>query len=451
MNEKIKKPISPTRLIIGSFVLVILVGGILLSMPFSSKSGQFTAFIDSLFTATTATCVTGLVTVDTFSHWSYFGQGIILALIQIGGLGLVTLTTFFMVALRKKAGLSSMALAREAVNGNDLSSLKRLVGLVIVFSFTVELIGAAVLAVRFVPELGSGEGIWVSVFTAISAYCNAGLDLFGRHGAFSSLTHYANDPLVILTVSSLVIIGGLGFIVYYDILFARKKRGHTMLHTRLVIYATLIILILSTTLFFLFEFTNPKTIGGIDGAGNKVMAAGFHSVSLRTAGFNTLSLADLTAPSKLLSIILMFIGAAPGSTAGGVKVTTVVVIAAMLISTLRGADDVTVLGRKIDRKTVYKSISLVIIGLFVAAITTSVIYVCDGVNLIDSAFEAFSALGTTGVSTGITPSLSMASKITVIITMLLGRVGPFTFFIAFSGKSDKSKAVILPEGQIIVG
>ena len=419
MNEKIKKPISPTRLIIGSFVLVILVGGILLSMPFSSKSGQFTAFIDSLFTATTATCVMGLITVDTFSRWSYFGQGIILALIQIGGLGLVTLTTFFMVALRKKAGLSSMALAREAVNGNDLSSLKRLVGLVIVFSFTVELIGAAVLAVRFVPELGSGEGIWVSVFTAISAYCNAGLDLFGRHGAFSSLTHYANDPLVILAVSSLIIIGGLGFIVYYDILFARKKRGHTMLHTRLVICATLIILILSTTLFFLFEFTNPKTIGVIDGAGNKVMAAGFHSVSLRTAG--------------------------------GVKVTTVVVIAAMLISTLRGADDVTVLGRKIDRKTVYKSISLVIIGLFVAAITTSVIYVCDGVNLIDSAFEAFSALGTTGVSTGITPSLSMASKITVIITMLLGRVGPFTFFIAFSGKNDKSKAVILPEGQIIVG
>ncbi len=451
MNEKVKKPLSPTRLIIGSFVLVIVVGALFLMLPFSSKSGEWTSPIDAFFTATTSTCVTGLITVDTFSHWSYLGQGIILALIQIGGLGLVTLTTFFMVAIRKKAGLSSMALAREAVNGNDLSSLKRLVGLVIVFSFTVELIGAAVLAVRLVPEFGSREGIWVSIFTAISAYCNAGIDLFGRHGEFSSLTHYANDPLIVLTIAALIIIGGLGFIVYYDILFARKKRGHALLHTRLVIYATAGILLVSTALFFLFEFTNPKTIGGVDGAGNKVMAAGFHSVTLRTAGFNTLSIADLTAPSKLLSILLMFVGAAPGSTAGGVKVTTVVVIAAMLISTLKGADDVTILGRKIDRKTVYKAISLVIIGLFVAIITTSVIYVCDGINLMDSAFEAFSALGTTGVSTGITPDLSMISKITLIFTMLLGRVGPFTFFIAFSGKNDKSKAVILPEGQIIVG
>ena len=451
MNERIKKPLSPTKLIIGSFVLIILIGTILLTMPFSAKSGEWTNPVDALFTATTSTCVTGLITVDTFSHWSYLGQGIILTLIQVGGLGLVTLTTFFMVALRKKAGLSSMALAREAVNGVDLSSLKRLVGLIIVFSFTVELIGAAILSLRFVPVYGTSEGIWIAVFTAISAYCNAGIDLFGRHGEFSSLSHYASDPLVIFTVMALIIIGGLGFIVYYDIMFARKKRGHTMLHTKLVLYATLGLLVIGTVLFFLFEFTNKKTIGGIDGIGNKVTAAAFQSTTLRTAGFNTLSIADLSAPSKMLSILLMFIGAAPGSTAGGVKVTTVVVIAAMLVSTLRGSDEVVVLGRTIDRKTVYKAISLVIIGLFVAVITTSIIYYFDGVSLIDSAFEAFSALGTTGVTTGITPGLSVVSKITLVITMLLGRVGPFTFFIAFSGKNDRSKAVILPEGQIIVG
>ena len=451
MNEKIKKPISPTRLIVGSFVVIILIGALLLSLPFSSKSGEFTNLVDSLFTSTTATCVTGLVTLDTFSHWSYIGQGIILALIQIGGLGLVTLTTFFMVALRKKAGLSSMVLAREAVSGSDLSSLKRLVGLVIVFSFTVELIGAAVLAVRFVPIFGSGEGMWISIFTAVSAYCNAGIDLFGRWGEFSSLTSFVKDPLVQLTVMALIIVGGLGFIVYYDILFARKKRGHSLLHTRLVLYATAGLLLVGTILFFIFEFMNQKTIGGIESAGEKVLAAGFHSVSTRTAGYNTISMADLTAPSKLLTILFMFIGAAPGSTAGGIKVTTVVVIAAMLISTMRGRDEVTVLGRRINPKIVYKALSLVIIGMLVAVVSTSVIYINEGVSLLDAAFEAFSAIGTVGLTTGITPDLSAISKITLMITMLLGRVGPFTFFIAFSEKTDKSKAVILPEGQIIVG
>lgn len=451
MNEKVKKPLSPTRVIVGSFVLIILVGTILLTMPFASKSGSFTNIVDSLFTATTATCVTGLVTVDTFSHWSYAGQGIILALIQIGGLGLVTLTTFFLVALRKKAGLSGMMLAREAVGSNDLSSLKRLVGMVIVFSFIVELIGAALLSIRFVPQFGLEEGIWISFFTAISAFCNAGIDLFGRTTPFASLTEYAADPLVLFTVMGLIVAGGLGFIVYYDLLFAGKKRGHLMLHTRIVLIATSVLILSGAILFILFEWGNPKTLGAIDGLGNKLMSGLFQSVTTRTAGYNTFSMGDMTEPSKLLSSMLMFVGAAPGSTAGGMKVTTIVVLAATVLTTVRGREEVTVLNRKIDRRVVYKAFSLIMIGMTVAVISTAVIYIAEEIHLIDAVFEAFSAIGTVGLTTGITPDLSVVSKLTLIITMFLGRVGPFTFFIAFSGKSDKSKAVILPEGQIIVG
>ncbi len=451
MNEKIKRPLSPTRVIIGSFVLIILIGTVLLCLPVSAKSGEFTNIIDAMFTATTATCVTGLVTVDTFTHWSSFGQGVILALIQVGGLGLVTITTFFMVALRKKAGLRGMTLAREAVNGNDFSSLKRLIGLVVVFSFTVELIGAMILSVRFVPQFGTGEGIWISVFTAVSAFCNAGIDLFGQLEPFSSLTHYANDPLVCFTIMGLIVIGGLGFIVYYDLLFARKTRGHYLLHTKIVLAATAVLLLVGAALFLAFEWNNPATLGGIDGVGNKLMSGLFQSVTTRTAGYNTFSMGDMTEQSKLLSSILMFIGAAPGSTAGGVKVTTVVVIAATVISTLRGSDEVIVMKRKIDGKTVYKALSLIIIGLLVATVSVSIVYTTNEINLIDAVFETFSAIGTVGLTTGVTPTLSIASKLTLILTMLLGRVGPFTFFIAFSGKSGKSKAVILPEGQIVVG
>lgn len=451
MNEKIKRKTSPTRVIIGSFVLIILVGTLLLCTPFSARSGSFTNIVDSLFTATTATCVTGLVTVDTFTHWSPFGQGVILALIQVGGLGLVTLTTFFIVALRKKAGLSSMTLAREAVNGDSFSSLKKLVGLVIVFSFSVELVGAVLLSVRFVPQFGTANGIWISVFTAVSAFCNAGIDLFGQIEPFSSLTHYADDPLVCITIMALIVIGGLGFIVYYDLLFARKKRGHSMLHTRIVLAATAGLLLSGTILFLIFEWNNPNTIGGIDGVGNKLMSGLFQSVTTRTAGYNTFSMADMTEQSKLLSVILMFIGAAPGSTAGGVKVTTVVVIAATVISTLKGSDEVTVMNRKIDPKTVNKAISLVIIGMLVGVVSTAIVYVSSDIELIDAVFETFSAIGTVGLTAGATPHFGTVAKLTLIFTMLLGRVGPFTFFIAFSGKSDRSKAVILPEGQIIVG
>lgn len=451
MNEKIKKKPSPTRIIIGSFALIILIGALLLMLPFSSAKGECTSPVDAFFTATTATCVTGLVTVDTFSHWSTFGHGVILALIQIGGLGLITLTTFFLVSLRKKAGLSNMVLAREAVGSNDISSLKGLVMLVIIFSFTVELIGAALLSIRFVPMFGIGKGIWISVFTAISAYCNAGIDLFGQISPFSSLTTFDNDPLINLTVMALIIIGGLGFIVYYDLLFSRKRRGHFMLHTRIVLIATLVLVLSGLVLFLLFEWGNNATLGSFDTAGQKTLAAAFHSVSTRTAGFNTVSIADLTAPSKLLTVVYMFIGAAPGSTAGGVKVTTVVVIMAAVIATLKGSDDVVIMNRKISQGVIYKAISLVLIGLLIAVISTAVVYTTNDVSLLDASLETVSALGTVGLSTGITPSLSLVSKIVIMLTMFLGRVGPFTFFIAFSAKADKNKVVVLPEGEIIVG
>lgn len=450
-ETKKKSGLSPTRTILISFLLIIAVGTLLLMFPFSARDGHFTPFVDAAFTATTATCVTGLVVVDTFTHWSAFGQGVILALIQIGGLGLVTLTTFFLVALRKKAGLSEMVLAKEAVGGNDLSSLKGLVRLVIIFSFTVELLGAVLLSIRFIPEFGAENGIYLSLFTAVSAFCNAGIDLFGQLEPFSSLTTFVYDPLICLTVAALIIVGGLGFIVYYEVLFVRKRIGRTSLHAKVVLLATGGFLLGGTILFLLMEWWNPDTIGGVQGFGNKLMAAFFQSVTTRTAGFNTVSLSGLTAPSKLLTILLMFIGAAPGSTGGGMKITTAVVIAATVLSTARGSDEVTVLKRRIDRRVVYKAFSLVLIGLLTTMATTAVLYVSESVSLMDASFESFSAIGTVGLSTGITPSLHLASKLALIITMFLGRVGPFTFFIALTRKKQKSTSVVLPEGQIFVG
>lgn len=442
---------APVRLIALSFAAIILIGTLLLTLPVSARSGEFTHPFDALFTATSATCVTGLIVFDTFTHWSEFGQGVILLLIQLGGLGLVTFTTFFTLAVRKRLGFRDLQIAGEAA-GTGIQSLPALFRLIVRFTFTLEAAGAVLLCIRFVPEMGL-EGLWVSVFLAVSAYCNAGFDLLGENAPFSSLTHYASDPLVLTVISLLIILGGLGFIVMSDLLHWRHTK-HLLLHSRIVLISTAGLLVLGTIAFLVMEYQNPATLGPMS-VPEKIGNAAFQSVTARTAGFNSIDLAGMHEQSKLIMCLLMFIGAAPVSTGGGIKVTTFVVVVMTVWSVVRGRQDTVILGRRVDKKVVYKSLTILCLALVVVATTFLVILFVEPDGSVDSAdalIEAFSAFGTVGVSCGLTPSLSWVSQLVLIFTMFIGRVGPVSLAIAITARNEGHHAgEILPEGKVIVG
>ena len=448
-GDTVNKPIYPARTIVLSFLAVILIGAFLLCMPFSSSSGSFTDPITSLFTATTSTCVTGLVLVDTGSYWSIIGQVIILALIQIGGLGLVTLTTFFVVILRQKIGLGSMSLALSSTGSQSIRNLRSLVKLIVLSTLTIELIGAALLSIRFVPTFGIKRGIWISAFTAISAYCNAGIDIFD--GEFTSLTQFVSDPLVNGVIMGLIVVGGLGFLVFQDLIFYRKRKK-LMLHTKVVALYTLVLILAGAVIYFSFEFTNKATLGNLN-FGDKVLASLFQSVTTRTAGFNTVDFGAMHEPTKLVSCLFMFIGAAPGSTGGGVKVTTFVVIVMTIVAAFCNRKETVILKRTVDHSVVYKSLALIASGMIFCIITSAVIIIeCDNVSTIDALFEAVSAYGTAGLTAGATAKLGIVSKIAVIITMFIGRVGSFSIFMAMTLKENEQQGrKVLPGGEIMVG
>lgn len=442
---------APVRLIALSFAAIILIGTLLLTLPVSARSGEFTHPFDALFTATSATCVTGLIVFDTFTHWSEFGQGVILLLIQLGGLGLVTFTTFFTLAVRKRLGFRDLQIAGEAA-GTGIQSLPALFRLIVRFTFTLEAAGAVLLCIRFVPEMGL-EGLWVSVFLAVSAYCNAGFDLLGENAPFSSLTHYASDPLVLTVISLLIILGGLGFIVMSDLLHWRHTK-RLLLHSRIVLISTAGLLVLGTIAFLVMEYQNPATLGPMS-VPEKIGNAAFQSVTARTAGFNSIDLAGMHEQSKLIMCLLMFIGAAPVSTGGGIKVTTFVVVVMTVWSVVRGRQDTVILGRRVDKKVVYKSLTILCLALVVVATTFLVILFVEPDGSVDSAdalIEAFSAFGTVGVSCGLTPSLSWVSQLVLIFTMFIGRVGPVSLAIAITARNEGHHAgEILPEGKVMVG
>lgn len=448
-SEKKRKQPTPARMICLSFLVVILSGTVLLMLPFASKSGQFTNLIDAFFTATSATCVTGLVVFDTFSKWTIFGQLIILILIQIGGLGLITMTTFFNVAIGRKLGFRSMQLAQESVNSTSIADIKKLVKFVVVVSLTVEFIGAAVLSTAFLPVYGR-DGIWVSIFVAISSFCNAGFDILGRETPFISLMNYSGNYTVLITVMALIIIGGLGFIVWSD-LYEYRKTKKLMLHTKIVLIVTVILIVVGAVLTFVFEFNNPGTIGKMN-LGDKITNSVFHSVSSRTAGFNTIDIPILKEITKLITIILMFIGAAPGSTGGGIKITTIVVLIMTVVSTIKGREDTVILKRRVNKQVVYKSLTILAIGFVIVMVTTCVImFTVPRVKEIDALFEAVSAFATVGISSGVTAISGVIAKLMLILTMYLGRVGPVSVALSLSMQGNKNKGEIIPEGKIIVG
>ena len=440
---------SATQTICGSFLLVIAVGTLLLTLPISSRTGRL-GVIDAMFTATSATCVTGLVVRDTWSQFSLFGQVIILMLIQVGGLGLVTLTSFFALAARRRMGFRDLRLLGESVSADGLSKATEVLKIVIKLAAAFEAVGIVLLLFAFVPQFGA-EGVWVSVFTAISAFCNAGFDLFGRFGAYSSLVPYVNNYYVQAVIMFMIMAGGLGFMVWVELAEYRKKR-RLSLHAKVVLQFSAIFWVGGAVLLALLEWSNPKTMGGLSVPG-KLMAALFQSVSTRTAGMNTIDLAACSPISKLLMSVLQFIGAAPGSTGGGVKVTTFAVLILTIRSVAQGRDDCVIGGHHIESKTVYRALTIIVIGAVAAFGSAVVVYynTAETVSVIDCIFESCSAFGTVGLSVGVTGQLNTGAKLLYMACMFMGRVGPVSLAISLTAKPDDNKRKVLPVGHINVG
>ena len=440
---------SATQTICISFLLVIAVGTLLLTLPISSRTGRL-GVIDAMFTATSATCVTGLIVRDTWSQFSLFGQVVILMLIQVGGLGLVTLTSFFALAARRRMGFRDLRLLGESVSADGLSKATEVLKIVIKLAAAFEAVGIVLLLFAFVPQFGA-EGVWVSVFTAISAFCNAGFDLFGRFGAYSSLVPYVNNYYVQAVVMFMIMAGGLGFMVWVELAEYRKKR-RLSLHAKVVLQFSAIFWVGGAVLLALLEWSNPKTMGGLS-VPSKLMAALFQSVSTRTAGMNTIDLAACSPISKLLMSVLQFIGAAPGSTGGGVKVTTFAVLILTIRSVAQGRDDCVIGGHQIEYKTVYRALTIIVLGAVAAFGSAVVVYynTAETVSVIDCIFESCSAFGTVGLSVGVTGQLNTGAKLLYMACMFMGRVGPASLAISLTAKPDDNKRKVLPVGHINVG
>lgn len=443
---------QPTRAILVSFAGIIAVGTLLLMLPISSRSMTFTPLDDALFTATSATCVTGLIVYDTYTHFSAFGQIVILTLIQLGGLGLVTFTTFFNLIIGKKLGLRGIKVAQESINLDSIADLPKIIRMVVVTSLIVEAIGALLLCSTFVPKYGL-EGIAISCFLAISAFCNAGFDILGREGEFSSLMNYNDNIVVLGTIMLLIIVGGLGFVVWSDLLSYRKTR-RIPLHSKLILAMTALLVVIGTILFALFEWKNPGTFGPLSWW-EKINAALFQSVTCRTAGFNTVDPASLYEITKIISIGLMFVGAAPGSTAGGIKITTVAVLIMTVVGVVRGREDTIVAGRKISKNVVYKALTVVALAVAAVSVVTLIIISTNniddvGITGVDAVFETVSAFATVGLTSGVTAVANLPSRLLLSLTMFIGRVGPVSFVISMALRAKTDRKQIIPEGKIFL-
>lgn len=438
---------SPARVICISFALVIAVGTLLLALPFSSRTGQPTPLVNAFFTATSATCVTGLIVYDTFTHWNFFGQLVMLCLIQIGGLGLVTFVSFFSVATGRKLGLRGMQLAQESLASSSMANIAQMTRQIVFASLCLEGIGAMLLLTVFVPEYGV-SGIWISIFLAVSAFCNGGFDILGREEAFVSLCNYGNSPTVLLTIGTLIALGGLGFVVWKDLWEYRKTKKLT-LQTRVVLSMTGLLLVVGTLVFLLAESGN--TMAGMP-FGEKLMGSFFQSITLRTAGFNSIDMAGLRPITKGISCILMFIGAASGSTGGGVKVTTFAVIIMTVVSVVQGREDTVLFRRKVGQSVVYRSLAVLLLSLtLVSTVALSLSLLLPQANGLDVFFETISAFATVGVSVGVTGIATTPAKLLLIMLMYLGRVGPISFVYAMAARQATRRGEIIPEGKIMVG
>lgn len=446
-KEKVKKKQSATRSIALGFALIIFVGAIMLTLPIATRTGEVN-FIASLFTATSATCVTGLVVADTYQNWSVFGQIVVITMIQLGGLGFMTVGVYISVLLKKKIGLQERESIHESVNTLETAGVVRLVKKIVQGTFIIEGIGAMLLATRFIPRFGVKRGIYYSVFHSISAFCNAGFDLMGIEGEYSSLVAFEDDIVVNLVVMSLILIGGLGFIVWDDIQRNKWHFKKYLLHSKIVIISTVIITLVTTILFFTFEYNNTLRDMTLQG---KILGAAFSSVTPRTAGFNTVDTAALSEAGKLLSMVLMFIGGSPGSTAGGAKTTTIVVLVCYAIAMIRSHEDINLFGRRLTADVVKKANAVVMINLVLSLIVAMMIMAMQPMLAgTDVMFEVLSAINTVGMTTGITRELNVVARILIIILMYCGRLGSLSFALVFAQKNTMD-SIRQPQEKIIVG
>lgn len=439
---------TPSRILVLGFASLILIGAFLLAMPFASKDGQSLRFLDALFTATSAVCVTGLVVVDTGSHFTKFGQFIIISLIQIGGLGFMTFSTLIAMILGKKIGLKERILIQESFSQLTLAGLVKLIRNVLVLTLAFEFLGGVILSIRFLFEYPIDRALAFGFFHSVSAFCNAGFDLFSQvFGPFTSITHYVGDWTVSLTIGGLIILGGLGFPVIIEILKYPQKR-RLSLHTKLVLKMTLMLLLSGTIIIFLFEMTNLKTIAGLNWNG-KLLGALFQSITPRTAGYNSLDISQLRTGTWFILIVLMFIGASPSSTGGGIKTTTFGVLLAAVLATINGKEDAEVSERRIPKDLVYKAMTVTMLALSWVAFVTLILSLMEPYTFIQLLFEVVSAFGTVGLTTGITPLLCDTSKILIAITMFIGRLGPLTIMVALAHANQAATQYI--EDRVIIG
>ena len=450
-RRKSRRPAMHAAMVVAlGFLIIILTGAVLLTLPISARSGEPTDFLDALFTATSATCVTGLVTVGTATHWSGFGQVVILLLIQIGGVGFMSLASIASFLTHRTITLRERMVMSAGLNLTENAGIVRLTRRVLLGTLAFEGAGAVLLATRFVPRVGLWQGIKMGVFHSVSAFCNAGFDLIGTpDNPFASLTGYADDVLVNLTIMALIVIGGLGFFVWGDIWDKRRFR-RLRLHTKLVLITTALLLCAGFALTLLFEWHNPQTLGTMP-VQEKLLAASFQSVTLRTAGFNTIDQAALTGPSQAVACLLMMIGGSPGSTAGGIKTVTAAVLVLSAISALRGRTTVSAFGRTIVSRSIMNAVTMMIVGGTLSLTGACVISYVEGAPFGACLFEAVSAFATVGLSMGLTPTLNAISRLILILLMYLGRVGVLTLGVAVLMRHREPPKMQYPDGDVMVG
>lgn len=450
-GDEILKPfinhMKYARLIAILFAFIILLGAALLTLPIASRSGISTPFIDTLFTATSSNCVTGLIVYDTYSHWSLFGQIVILLLIQIGGLGFMSLATIFALILKRKIGLKNRMLLQESAGSFKLGGVVKLTKHILLGTLIIEGLGAVLLAFRFCPKMGFWEGLYNAVFHSVSAFCNAGFDLMGKYKQFSSLTTFGGDPYVCLIIASLIVIGGLGFLVWEDIYTHKWRYGRYMLHTKVVLFTTAVLIAAGAVLIFVVESDDSMVNMNI---ADRIVNSVFQSVTPRTAGFNSVDMSLVSDSTIFLTIILMIIGGSPGSTAGGIKTTTAFIMLAATISTLKNKSDISAFRRRFEESMFKKACTILVIYAGISVSGIALISLFQNLPLKDVVFEVFSAIGTVGISLGITPELSEFSKLVIILLMYFGRVGVLSIIFAFI-KTTKPVPLQYPQEKLMIG
>ncbi len=442
--------LSSSHSIMLSFFAVILVGSLLLSLPVSSATGKAVPYIDALFTATTATCVTGLVTVPTVSTWSVFGQIVILLLIQIGGLGFITIMAAIAVFANRKLGLGDRVLLQDAFNLNSLAGMGNFVKKVLLGTLAVEMIGALLYMTVFVPEFG-WRGVWISIFNAVSAFCNAGIDIIAE----DSFCRYVSNPMVNFVTCALIVVAGIGYIVWWDVLRVLKDKRlrrwrFLSFHSKIAISATAILILGGALLIFLFEYNNPQTVGNLPFF-EKVQFSLFQSITTRTAGFATVPQENLSNGAAIISCLLMFIGGSPVGTAGGVKTVTWVLLIASAYATVKNQNETVLFGRSISRNAINKAVAVVGMSFSIMFISTVLLSVVCNAPALDLLYEAVSATATVGLTRGLTSLLNVWGKLIIIVTMYLGRCGPISLAIAFNVRREVPNLVRYPIEEVSVG